>query len=158
MTKTYEQKNVMLAVISPNATNYETISTLSPLQTKQQYVDYYALPRHDYYVSNKFSRDDYDIATTYYNIDSSKFMKVVNDMANIKSDKDTSGNTIENSKRNKIIKYVNSQNLSGIQQIYLYHLAGYSVKEYKSQLYAYINSLPINNSEKQKLWENLGFK
>ena len=153
-----EQKNTMLTLISPNATNYETISTLSPLQTKQQYVDYYALPRHDYYVSNKFSRDDYDIATTHYNIDSSKFMKVVNDMANIKSDKDTSGNTIENSKRNKIIKYINSQKLSGIQQIYLYHLAGYSVKEYKGQLYAYINSLPINNSEKQKLWENLGFK
>ncbi len=153
-----EQKNTMLTLISPNATNYETINTLSPLQTKQQYVDYYALPRHDYYVSNKFSRDDYDIATTHYNIDSSKFMKVVNDMANIKSDKDASGNTIENSKRNKIIKYINSQKLSGIQQIYLYHLAGYSVKEYKGQLYAYINSLPINNSEKQKLWENLGFK
>ena len=158
MPITDEQKNIMLALISPNATNYETINTLSPLQTKQQYIDYYALPRHDYYVPNKFSRDDYDIATTYYNIDSSKFMKVVNDMANIKSDKDASGNTIENSKRNKIIKYINSQNLSGIQQIYLYHLAGYSVKEYKGQLYAYINSLPINNSEKQKLWENLGFK
>ena len=52
---------------------------------------------------------------------------------------------------------MNSLPLSAIQKIYLFHMAGYSVKSYRNQLYSYVNSLDISASEKQRIWADLGF-
>ena len=70
---------------------------------------------------------------------------------------DKNGNVITNSKKNKIMQYINSLPLSAIQKIYLFHTAGYSVKSYRNQLYNYVNSLDISASEKQRIWTDLGF-
>lgn len=152
-----EQKDLMLKQVSSDSKYPESVSTLSNLQTKQEFIDYYSLSRHDYYSSENFSRDDYDIATNYYNIPSNDFIKYANELSNIKSDFDINGNVISNSKKKKVIAYINSLPLSELQKVYLFGTAGYSVKQWSGQLYTYINNLNISKSEKEYIWKNLGF-
>ena len=152
-----EQKDLMLKQVSYDSKYPESVSTLSNLQTKQEFIDYYSLSRHDYYSSENFSRDDYDVATNYYNIPSNDFIKYANELSNIKSDFDVNGNAISNSKKKKVIAYINSLPLSEIQKVYLFGTAGYSVKQWSGQLYTYINNLNISKSEKEYIWKNLGF-
>ena len=152
-----EQKDLMLQQVFSDSKYPETVSSLSNLKTQQEYIDYCSLSRHDYYSSENFSRDDYDVATNYYNIPSNDFIKYANELSNIKSDYDINGNVISNSKKNKIVSYINSLPLSEIQKVYLYGTAGYSVKQWRGQLYTYINNLSISKSEKEYIWKNLGF-
>lgn len=151
------QKNVMLKLISPTANTPETVDTLSNLQNEQDFIDYYSLSRSDYFVQNKFSRDDYDSAVNYYGFTGTQFIEYVNELTNIKSDYNANGEVISNSKKNKTISYIESLPLTAIQKVYLYGMAGYSVKGYRNQLFEYINSLNISVDEKNTLWKNLGF-
>lgn len=153
-----DQKNLMLQQVSATSKYPETVDSLSNLQTKEEFIDYYSLTRHDYFSSENYSRDDYDIATQYYNFKSADFIKYVNNLSNIKSDYNANGEVITNSKKKKIIAYINGLPLTQIQKIYLYGTAGYSVKQWRGNLYNYINNLKISASEKQKIWENLGLK
>ena len=150
-------KNIMLKLMDTGSNNPETVDRLEKLSTEQQFIDYYSLSHHDYTIVNKISREDYDIATRYYNLNSGDFTKYAEALSNIKSDYDKNGNIIANSKKNKIMQYINSLPLSAIQKIYLFHMAGYSVKSYRNQLYNYVNSLDISASEKQRIWADLGF-
>ena len=152
-----EYKNIMLKLMDTGSSNPETVDRLEKLSTEQQFIDYYSLSHHDYTIVNKISREDYDIATRYYNLNSGDFTKYAEALSNIKSDYDKNGNIITNSKKNKIMTYINSLPLSAVQKIYLFHMAGYSVKSYRNQLYSYINSLDISASEKQRIWADLGF-
>ena len=152
-----DQKNIMLQLISPKATRPETVDTLSNLQSEQDFIDYYSLSRSDYFVQNKFSRDDYDSAVNYYGFTGTQFIEYVNELTNIKSDYNANGEVISNSKKNKTISYIESLPLTAIQKVYLYGMAGYSVKAYRNQLFEYINSLNISVDEKNTLWKNLGF-
>lgn len=152
-----EQKNIMLTQISSTSKYPETVSTLSNLRTKQDFINYYSLSRHDYYTSENFSRDDYDSAVQYYSFNGSSFMEYANELSNMKSDYDSNGNTISGSKKKKVLEYINSLSLTEIQKVFLYNTTGYSVKQWKSQLYQYINNLNITKEEKEKLWSDLGF-
>ena len=152
-----DYKNIMLKLMDTGSNNPETVDRLEKLSTEQQFIDYYSLSHHDYTIVNKISREDYDIATRYYNLNRGDFTKYAEALSNIKSDYDKNGNIIANSKKNKIMQYINSLPLSAIQKIYLFHMAGYSVKSYRNQLYSYVNSLDISASEKQRIWTDLGF-
>lgn len=152
-----KSKNVMLKLISPKSKTPETVNSLGNFNTKEEFQSYYSLARHDSFVNNKFSRDDIDLATKYFKFDVGNFTQYANELSNIKSDKDTKGNTISNSKKRKVTEYLNSLPLNPIQKTYLYSLAGYSIKPYRNELYNYINGLDISAEEKQQLWKDLGF-
>jgi len=149
-------KDVMLHLISPTATNPETTQSLGYLTTEDEFISYYALPRHDNFVNNKYSRDDLDIAKNYFNFDAVDFTNYANNLANIKSDKDANGVTVANSKKRKIIDYINTLPISSMQKVYLYGISGYSVKQWSGELYNYINGLNISAEKKRELWEQLG--
>jgi len=151
-------KNIMLQLISPTAKNPETVDSLQQLYTQQDFIDYYTLPRSDYMVINNYSRDDYDMATKYYNISGTDFANFSNQLATLKSDYDKNGEVIEGSKKAKVTQYINSLDLSVAQKVYLYKNAGYSVSAWKSQMYNYINSKDISADEKYQMWTSLGFK
>ena len=153
-----EAKNIMLRLISPTAKNPETVDSLQKLGTKQQFIDYYALPRSDTFVNNKFSRDDYDISTKYFNIDGTIYTKFANDVSQIKADYNSKGEAIPNSRKNKVFSYINSLPLNQYQKIYLFSASGYSIKQWKNQMFSYINSLDISANEKKELWTSLGFE
>ena len=150
-------KDVMLHLISPNSTTPETTDSLSNLRTEDEFISYYSLGRHDSFVNNKFSRDDVDVATNYFNFDVVNFTQYANELASIRSDKDANGNAVTNSKKRKIIEYLNTLPLNPIQKTYLYGLSGYSLKAYQNDLFNYINGLNISAEEKKKVWSELGF-
>lgn len=153
-----KDKNELLYILADyKKDKAETVNTLSKLTTEQQFIDYFALPKHDYTKIENISREDYNIANNYYNIDSGSFTKYASDLSEIKSDYDRLGNAIPNSKKRKVLNYVNSLKISMPQKIFLIHMMGYSVKNYKAYMISYINSLNISNEEKRTLYNNLGF-
>lgn len=151
-----EYKNIMLRLIhNKDAKYWENVDTLSRFSSPQQFKDYYSLQRRDSMYVENFSRDDYDMATTKFNVNGSDFIKYVGDLGQIKSDVDAKGNTISNSKKNKTINYIQSLPLNQIQKIMMLKTAGYSVKQYQNTLYSYVNSLDITADEKRKIWAYL---
>lgn len=152
-----DMKNTMLRLISPTAKTPETVDSLSNLSTQQQYIDYYSLPRRDVFVLDNFSRDDYDIGTTYFNINGNDYMTYTSGLSELKSDIDSEGNTIEGSKKRKVISYINSLPINQYQKVFLYKTSGYSIKSYKSQMFNYINSMELTVDEKKSLWTSLGY-
>lgn len=147
-----DQKNAMLALITTSKTP-ETVDSLSNLLTINQYHSYFAMNKKDTFISEKISRADYFIAASM-GIDSDTFLNYANDVSAITADYDANGNTIPNSKRNKIFNYIN--NLPGLniaQKAYLLKNAGYSAKQYQGVVYNYINSLPISATEKNEIWQ-----
>ena len=150
-------KNIMLHLISPKSNTPETTESLSNLRGEDEFISYYALPRHDSFAMNKVSRDDLDIAKTYFNFNAVDFAKYATELSDIKSDKDANGNTITNSKKRNVINYINTLPVSSIQKIYLYGMAGYSVKQWQRELFNYVNGLDISADKKKELWTQLGF-
>lgn len=62
-------------------------------------------------------------------IDALTYLTMYSDMGGIESDKDENGETIPNSKKDKIVRYINSQNLTSAQKDWLYLVdRGYSEK------------------------------
>lgn len=62
-------------------------------------------------------------------IDALTYLTMYSDMGGIESDKDENGETIPNSKKDKIVRYINSQNLTPAQKDWLYLVdRGYSEK------------------------------
>lgn len=62
-------------------------------------------------------------------IDALTYLMMYSDMGGIESDKDENGETIPNSKKDKIVRYINSQNLTPAQKDWLYLVdRGYSEK------------------------------
>ena len=146
------QKNAMLSLITSSKTP-ETVDSLSNLLTLPQYQSYFALNKKDTFIIENISRADYVIASSM-GIDTDTFLNYANDVSAITADYDANGNTIPNSKRNKIFNYIN--NLPGLniaQKAYLLRTAGYSAKQYKGVVYNYINSLPITATEKNEIWQ-----
>lgn len=149
-------KNIMLKLISPLSNTPETVDSLAKLGTTQQFIDYYSLPRRDVFLMDKFSRDDYDISTTYFNVAGSTYTEFAGTVSQITADYDSKGNMIANSKKNKVFQYINSLPLNQYQKIYLFSASGYSVKQWKNQMYNYINSMNISADEKYKIWTSMG--
>ena len=59
---------------------------------------------------------------------------------------------ISNQKKNAIRNYINSLNLNKYQKMMLENLAaGYSIKNYKSDMQRYINSLDLTKEEKEAI-------
>lgn len=146
------QKNAMLSLITTSKTP-ETVNSLSNLLTLPQYQSYFAMNKKDTFIMENISRADYVIASSM-GIDTDTFLNYANDVSAITADYDANGNTIPNSKRNKIFNYIN--NLPGLniaQKAYLLRNAGYSAKQYKGVVYNYINSLPITATEKNEIWQ-----
>lgn len=151
-------KDIMLKLISPTANTPETTASLSNLGTVQQFVDYYSLPRRDTFLMDKFSRDDYDISTVYFNIAGNMYMEFAGTVSQITADYDSKGNVIANSRKNKVFQYINSLPLNQYQKIYLFSVSGYSVKQWKNQMYNYINSMNVSADEKRNIWSSLGLE
>ena len=75
-----------------------------------------------------------------------------------KSDKEDDGTlnekTVSNSKRKKVISYLNSMQITGNQRLLLYAMQGYTTtRTQKKQLADYVQSLTLKSSEKLKLFD-----
>ena len=82
------------------------------------------------------------------------YEKEIND---IKADYDRNGKAITNSRKNKVIKYVNSLNLTKAQKAMLIKEQYPSFTKYDKEIASYINSQDIRYIEKASILKQLGF-
>lgn len=73
------------------------------------------------------------------------------------SDKDKNGKTISGSKKKKIIKYINSMNISAVNKAILIKFNNYSVEGSDKKIINYINSQNLTKEEKSKILTELGY-
>lgn len=72
-----------------------------------------------------------------------------------KADKNSSGKTISNSRKEKVVSYINNLNIDLAQKAVLLKGEYSSDKTYNNTIVSYVNSLDMTFSEKKKVLENL---
>ena len=73
------------------------------------------------------------------------------------SDKDKNGKTISGSKKEKVINYINSMNLSIPEKAILIKMNNYNLEDYNKEIINYINSKELSSNEKIEILKELGF-
>ena len=146
------EKNIMFDLMTTGKSP-ATVDDLLSLDTQQQYIDYFALPSTDFFIQKNISREDYQ-AITDLGINKDVFAEYANTVGTFKADY-SNGKMVTDSKKNKVVSYINSLPLSGEQRIYLLGVSGYSVKAYSSTMANYINTLNVSADRKMEIWNNL---
>lgn len=128
------------------------------LKTKELIIDYLVTSNlndsQKYYLYSKdyVSNDTINLLNSF-NVKADNYlntMKYVNDVKN-----SYIGDSYKNYRRNEIYKYINGLNASILEKVILYKQAGYSISNYKSSLYDYIEKMPLTAIEKKKIWNQL---
>ena len=76
------------------------------------------------------------------------FAVILAQLSAVEADKDASGKSITGSKKQKIIDYLNRQNLTAVQKYILMGYMGYKNEKGNSEVKSYINSLVIKQRRK----------
>ncbi|MBP3463679.1 MAG: hypothetical protein J6K45_04275 [Clostridia bacterium] len=135
---------------------YENIYT--NIKTKELIIDYLVNSNlsneQKYYLYSKdYSSDETISLLQNFNVKADNYlntMKYVNDVKN-----SYSGDLYTNYRKNAIYKYINDLNASVLEKVILYKQAGYSISNYKSSLYDYIEKMELTSIEKKKIWNQL---
>lgn len=123
-------------------TNYLLNSTLSDKELASLYGSYYS------------SEEALNTMMTL-KIPIKEFIKL--DSQEFTTDYDSNGKAITNSKKNKIINYVNSLNLSIPQKAILIKSQYSSYDSYNKQIVSYVNSQNLSKFDKATLLKSIGF-
>ncbi|MBQ3019149.1 MAG: hypothetical protein IJD77_01000 [Clostridia bacterium] len=111
----------------------------------------------DYYYAKAFSNlNDEKYAIKYYLYDElggANAAIYLTDIASIESDKDKSGKTIANSRKNKVHAYIEKLRLSAKQKYMLMYLAGYAPSETgKTQIKTYLKTKGFSEEDMETLF------
>lgn len=79
------------------------------------------------------------------------------DSETFESDYYTNGKTVPNSRKNKVIKYINSLNLSIPQKAMLIKMEYSSFKQYDNQIVKYVNNIDCSSYDKKVILKTIGF-
>ena len=151
---TNAQKNIMLKLLQENSNEPETVNELQNLVGLEEYKNYFKLNKNDLFISEKFSRKDYQTGLKL-GISGAQFTDYYNAVDNIQPDY-INGKQVSGSKKKKVLQYLNSTDLNIGQKIYLLNQSGYSIKEYKTLMTQYLNSLnTLDADEKLALYEEM---
>lgn len=90
------------------------------------------------------------------NINMEEFIKYKN--TDFVADKDSNGKTIANSRKHKIINYVNNLNLTIPEKAIIIKMEYSSFDDYNKEIVNYINQQDMGNKEKISILEELGFE
>ena len=86
-----------------------------------------------------------------------EYRSITSNLNNIKADQDKSGKTISGSRKQNVLKYINSLDLSNGQKYILYKLQYPSDDTYDSKIISYlINHKDITREERKSILEQLG--
>lgn len=87
------------------------------------------------------------------------YKKYSKDLEEIKSDKDSNGKTIANSRKQKVFDYINSTDLNFEQRVMLAKLEYPSYDEYNNEIIEYLNNnKDISYEEEVEILKQLGFE
>lgn len=141
------QKNQLLQELQPNTettVKYDDIKNLS----ETSYQTYFAL--------TSKQREDYQ-SFKKLNINENILNKYYAEIGKVEGQKDANGNTISGSKKQAVVKYINSlKGLSPIEKTILYANSGYTIN--KQEIFNYIDKTKgLSKADKQAIWNSLGY-
>jgi hypothetical protein len=121
-------------------------------------IDYYHDKYYDMAINKVLGITDSQKAV-YNLVGFEKYAEYAYSIKDIKSDKDKNGNTINGSKKEKVIKKINSLRISSEKKLLLIAYSGYKLDEAdKNKLLKYLNRSALTSSEKKELANKLGFE
>ncbi len=108
-----------------------------------------------YLYGNYYSSDKVLNALVQSNIPIKEYIKFNSET--FESDYYTNGKTVPNSRKNKVIKYINSLNLSIPQKAMLIKMEYSSFKQYDNQIVKYVNNIHCSSYDKKVILKTIGF-
>lgn len=108
-----------------------------------------------YLYGNYYSSDKVLNALVQSNIPIKEYIKFNSET--FESDYYTNGKTVPNSRKNKVIKYINSLNLSIPQKAMLIKMEYSSFKQYDNQIVKYVNNINCSSYDKKVILKTIGF-
>ena len=128
------------------------------IKAKELIIDYLVnsdlTNQQKYYLYSKdYASDDTVNLLQRFNVKADNYlntMKYVNDIKN-----SYEGSSYTNYRKSAIYQYINNLNANILEKVILYKQAGYSISNYKNQLYEYIEKMPLTAIEKKKIWNQL---
>lgn len=108
-----------------------------------------------YLYGNYYSSDKVLNVLVQSNIPIKEYIKFNSET--FESDYYTNGKTVPNSRKNKVIKYINSLNLSIPQKAMLIKMEYSSFKQYDNQIVKYVNNIDCSSYDKKVILKTIGF-
>lgn len=108
-----------------------------------------------YLYGNYYSSDKVLNALVQSNISIKEYIKFNSET--FESDYYANGKTVPNSRKNKVIKYINSLNLSIPQKAMLIKMEYSSFKQYDNQIVKYVNNIDCSSYDKKLILKTIGF-
>ena len=108
-----------------------------------------------YLYGNYYSSDKVLNVLVQSNIPIKEYIKFNSET--FESDYYTNGKTVPNSRKNKVIKYINSLNLSISQKAMLIKMEYSSFKQYDNQIVKYVNNIDCSSYDKKVILKTIGF-
>lgn len=131
------EKNFLLSDIT-TAENPVSLSSLKKLKNDEEVFKYY-------YGLTK--RDTFDNVVINGNMNQEVYIDVKQYVSDVKKNYDDT-----KKRRELIYQYIQNKKISKIEKIMLYGMSGYSISNYKDDMFKYINSLNLSKSEKEELY------
>lgn len=108
-----------------------------------------------YLYGNYYSSDKVLNALVQSNIPIKEYIKFNSET--FESDYYANGKTVPNSRKNKVIRYINSLNLSIPQKAMLIKMEYSSFKQYDNQIVKYVNNIDCSSYDKKVILKTIGF-
>lgn len=158
LTKSVKTQKALNYINSLDLTNSQkNIAANDLTKNSKKTIDMKEYGKYSSYDEYKYARDypeKYSIITQITDYDT--YLKYKDDISDIKKKYKIETEHDSNLRKKEIRNYINNLDLNKTQKILLEKMAGgYSISNYKSQVYDYLETTGLSQSEKYKIWKNL---
>ena len=158
LTKSVKTQEALNYINSLDLTNSQkNIAANDLTKNSKKTIDMKEYGKYSSYDEYKYARDypeKYSIITQITDYDT--YLKYKDDISDIKKKYKIETEHDSNLRKKEIRNYINNLDLNKTQKILLEKMAGgYSISNYKSQVYDYLETTGLSQSEKYKIWKNL---
>ena len=158
LTKSVKTQEALNYINSLDLTNSQkNIAANDLTKNSKKTIDMKEYGKYSSYDEYKYARDypeKYSIITQITDYDT--YLKYKEDISDIKKKYKIETEHDSNLRKKEIRNYINNLDLNKTQKILLEKMAGgYSISNYKSQVYDYLETTDLSQSEKYKIWEKL---
>ena len=158
LTKSVKTQEALNYINSLDLTkSQKNIAANDLTKNSKKTIDMKEYGKYSSYDEYKYARDypeKYSIITQITDYDT--YLKYKEDISDIKKKYKIETEHDSNLRKKEIRNYINNLDLNKTQKILLEKMAGgYSISNYKSQVYDYLETTGLSQSEKYKIWKNL---
>ena len=141
-----------------NRKKYNDKNIYTSLEKKNYLMEYLINSNLDdnqkiYLYSKDYGGEKLEILYSNFHFYANDYLNTMNYVSSIKES--YSGSNYSEYRKSKIFQYINGLNEPITNKILLFKLSGYSINEYKSNMYQFIENLKITKDEKEEIWNYL---